>query len=219
LEAIFYNELGYRELISGNYREALEELDKAWKSFRELNNFFGQRYTLFVKGLNYLEMKSTNEAQRTADELKVMIEKGMNKKEMRYYHQLIGRIALGRGNYSKAIECFEKAISYLPYESDPDYDDHASFIEPLALAHFKAGDLENARAAYERIISMTSGRLGFGDIYANSFYMLGKIYEKKDFKGKAIEHYEKFLDLWKDADPGIGEVEDARERLAGLKSQ
>ena len=55
-----------------------------------------------------------------------------------------------------------------------------------------------------------------GDIYAQSFYMLGKIYEQQGDTAKAIEHYEKFLDLWKDTDPGIAEVEDAKVRLAGL---
>jgi hypothetical protein len=43
------------------------------------------------------------------------------------------------------------------------------------------------------------------------------LYEQKGWKGKAIEHYERFLELWKDAGPGIGEVVDARERLAELK--
>ena len=28
---------------------------------------------------------------------------------------------------------------------------------------------------------------------------------QKGWKAKAIEHYEKFLNLWKDADPGIAE--------------
>ena len=44
--------------------------------------------------------------------------------------------------------------------------------------------------------------------------MLGKIFENKGWEGKAIEHYEKFLDLWKDGDPGIVEVEDAKNSLS-----
>jgi hypothetical protein len=33
---------------------------------------------------------------------------------------------------------------------------------------------------------------------------------RKGTNGNAIENYEKFLDLWKDTDPGIAEVDDAR---------
>jgi hypothetical protein len=47
--------------------------------------------------------------------------------------------------------------------------------------------------------------------------MLGQIYEKQSDTTKAIEHYNKFLSLKKDADLGIAEVEDARERVAGFK--
>jgi hypothetical protein len=36
---------------------------------------------------------------------------------------------------------------------------------------------------------------------------------------KAIEHCEKFLGLWMDADQGISELEDAKKRLAGLKGE
>ena len=43
---------------------------------------------------------------------------------------------------------------------------------------------------------------------------MSKIYEKKGRKGKTIDHYEKFLNLWKEADPGIAEVEDAKKKFA-----
>ena len=48
--------------------------------------------------------------------------------------------------------------------------------------------------------------------------MLGKIAEQQGEKAKAREHFQKFLDLWQDADSGIPEVEDAKNRPAGLKS-
>ncbi len=48
--------------------------------------------------------------------------------------------------------------------------------------------------------------------------MRGQIYEQQGDTAKAIEHYEKLLKLWKDADPGISEVKDAKKRLAGLKN-
>ena len=46
--------------------------------------------------------------------------------------------------------------------------------------------------------------------------LLYDILQKKFNESTAIDSYEKFLDLWKGADPGIAEVEDAKERLAGL---
>jgi tetratricopeptide (TPR) repeat protein len=79
------------------------------------------------------------------------------------------------------------------------------------------GDLEAAKKEYENILTLTTGRLFWGDLYVKSYYQLGKIHEQLGNEAKAIEHYEKFLDLWKDADPGLPEVDDARKRLAGLR--
>jgi len=48
--------------------------------------------------------------------------------------------------------------------------------------------------------------------------MPGKIVEQQGEKAKSHEQCRKFLDLGKDADPGIPEVEEAGTTLAGLKN-
>ncbi len=210
-------DLAHRYRSSQQPEKAIEECKKAWEITVE-NELLGlQKQVLFDKGLTYVELESLDEAQRTADELKKMIDESLNRKAIRYYHHLMGMIELERENYSKAIEYFKQATALLPAQHW-ETNNHALFLEPLAFACYKTGELESAREQYDRITSLTVGWLYYGDIYAKSFYMLGKIHEQIGNKPKAIEYYDKFLDLWKDADPGIAEVEDARKRLAGLKN-
>lgn len=215
----FHADLAYRYLKSGNPEDAMKECDEAWSLAVEVESPSWQRRVLFYRGLTYLELQSMEEAQRTADELEELIKKGMNRKEKRYYQHLMGMIELKRDKFSKAIEYFKKATSILPsqYPWIP-RNDHAVFFESLAFASYRTGDLKRASKEYERVTSLTTGRLNYGDIYAKSFYMLGKIFEQKGWEGKAIESYEKFLSLWNDADPGIAEVDDARKRLADLQA-
>ena len=122
--------------------------------------------------------------------------------------QRLGFLYLTQGKFRKAREVVNVGIELAQ-----------EYGEPWAVSGYHSGDVEKAKEEYERITSLTDGRLTIGDIYAKSFYKLGEIYEEQGDKSKAIENYEKFLDLWKDADPGIVEVEDAKKRLAGLKSQ
>jgi len=200
-----------------NPAEALEEIDKLLKDEVKEENFPIQRKALHLKGLVHLRMGSMAEALRAAEELKELIETGINKKKIRLYHHLMGLIELEKEDFSKAIEYLKKASSSLPYQCSFSDADHALYIDPLAVAYYKSGDLARAQEEYKKITFLTSGRLFYGDIYIKGFYKLGKIHEQQGNKDKAIEHYEKFLDLWKDADPGIAEVEDARERLAVLR--
>ena len=98
----------------------------------------------------------------------------------------------------------------------------SSFINALEKKIKNGGEiLTNARVS--QIIcegnQVKGVRLANGEIYAKSFYMLGKIYEQQGDAAKAIEHYEKFLDLWKDADPGIAAIGDARVRMKGLRGE
>jgi len=93
------------------------------------------------------------------------------------------------------------------------------YMDLTARIYAKKGEVRQAISEYERLLKMNFST-GFSfPIYPLYHYRLGLLYEKANDAEKAEVQFEKFLDLWKDADPGIVEVEDARKRVAGLKSQ
>jgi serine/threonine protein kinase/Flp pilus assembly protein TadD len=90
------------------------------------------------------------------------------------------------------------------------------FREGLARAYEKKGDVDQAIAEYERLISPDPIKTG-SLIHPRFYYSLGKLYEAKGRKDKARIQYRRFLELWKDADPGQPDIDDAKARLAALK--
>ena len=212
--AIFY--MAYIDFRLKDLNKALKGAEEAIKGWAELENLANQRFALPWKGTFLLEIGQVGEAQKTAGVLKDLIQKGLNKKAMRYSYLLEGMIDIKKAKFSNAIESLNKAISLLPSQSAI-FDEHASYFDALAEAYYKTGDLEKAKAEYEKLTSLTTGRTAYGDIYAKGFYMLGKIAEQQGQKARAVEHYQKFLNLWKDADPGFPEIGDARTRVAALK--
>jgi len=169
-----------------------------------------QKADLGNKGAFQALMKSFDEARKTAEELKSLIEKGINTKELWQYEDILGLIELGKKNYRQAADLFSRVCGRL------DFEGYTYSFDDLARALYESGDLDKARKEYEKITLLTLGRYDDGDIYAKAFYMLGKIAEQQGDKAKARENYQKFLDLWKDADPGLPEVADAKARLGVL---
>ncbi|MGD9346109.1 MAG: protein kinase [Candidatus Aminicenantes bacterium] len=209
-----YGYLSYIYWRTGDLEKSKEQADKCWQIAVEENLPGWKRNVWMVRALYSLEKNAQDEALHAAQELKALIQRGMNPMRMRDYYYLMGMIEIRKENYSRGIEYQNEALFLIqggPLEKDGRY------IDALALAYYRSGEIDKALAEYEKITTLLVGRNWIGDIFAKSFYNLGKIYEEQGNTAKAIENYEKFLDLWKEADPEIAEVEDAKKRLAAIK--
>ena len=209
----FFATLVYNE--AGRYADALRAAEQSYRIAEADGNFVMARFALWAKGVAYLGLKSPAEAQKAADEFKALVEKSMNKKSVRGFWNLQAQIDFANGNYARAVEKAKAAVDSLGPQSSKSNPD-AYYYASLAMAYEAVGDIEGAGKTYEGLQKLTSGRIFGGNLYALSFYRLGLIAEKQGDRAGARRNYEKFLEIWKDADPGLQEPADARKRLAAL---
>jgi tetratricopeptide (TPR) repeat protein len=188
-----------------------------------------QRYAIYYKfdlGLIDLKEGRIDDAKSKLEQIELLlpeIEQAYKARLTAYYNYLKGELLLREGKVEEIIDLYKTeviprgfttigstalALHNVPFQNDV-----------LARAFAKKGDVDKAIDEYERLVTFDTTRKERRLVHPKYYYKLAKLYQEKGWEGKAIEFYEKFLALWKNADPGIAEVEDAKKRLAGLQTK
>ena len=134
---------------------------------------------------------------------------GNNKLKMLTYDFIKAAVELEKGEVDTACVEFEKITGT-----------HEGFNIKynLALAYLKAGRVIESANEFERLLRRYSEERAtkpFESVRAH--YYLGVAHEEAGRMDKAIKQYEEFLGIWKNADPAIDGISDAKERLARLR--
>jgi len=197
----------YRE--KKNLNLALKEAERAMEISRKVNPVpIGHNRHYYAQLL--AENDEFKKAEEVAEALKKDIEK-TDQSLMHLYWYAAGWIELTRGSLEAALSNFEKLA-----RNEARLYGHF----PLAKAYLEVGKLGEAVADFEKVLLRYDENRAYNAIWAvKVHYLLELAYEKSGWNKKAIEQYEEFLDIWKDADPGIPEVEDAKERLENLRAK
>jgi tetratricopeptide (TPR) repeat protein len=133
-----------------------------------------------------------------------------NRQARALHHHARGAVALAEGRPDEAIDEFQESddgpcmICALPW---------------LARSYDVAGHPDSALALYERYVSTPwLERLAQDHVHlAVAYRRLGELYEERGDTERAVEYYNRFVELWKDADPELQpQVADVRQRIAGL---
>jgi serine/threonine protein kinase/Flp pilus assembly protein TadD len=132
---------------------------------------------------------------------------------------LKAEILTAQGSAKEAVAVLENTVS----ESVPNLqtDVYGPYNMPfrrdlMARVYYQCGRLDEAIAEYKRLVTFVPGEKDWHLIHPIYYFLLGKLYEEKKMTAEALECYERFTSLWKDADPGTAEVETAKERVAEL---
>lgn len=207
--------LGQCALIHGmflhDYNTAITKTNEA---IQVINNVkMNDRLKFKFMGLQaYINIK--NNRLDISDSILIEIKSGIENSQLhnpnKFYKFIYAITELAKGNANSATISFEQSIDYYSGFSDKLW---------MARGYLEAGEFESGVELLEEMLSKYNiSRVNFAADAVIAYYFLGRSYEESGWNRKAIEQYENFLSIWENADQGIFEIDDAKQRLQQLKS-
>ncbi len=129
------------------------------------------------------------------------------------WNQSRGDLAEAAGQEEKALEAYRAWMAV-------DGGCNTCGVYEIATIHDRAGRADSALAGFERVVAtptFDAARVIDGYALAPSLKRLGELYEARGDRRRAADSYNRFVELWKNADPELQPaVRDVRARLAQL---
>jgi tetratricopeptide (TPR) repeat protein len=204
----------YKFRYRGIVNRELGNIDQAVEDLRLSIRYRGEAYPLeAARNRHFLvqmlaESGRLEEAEKVASELRRDLDSSQS--PLWPYWYAVGSMEMSRGNFDSAIVLFEQPpgsdIFFYPYM--------------LAQANLEAEHLERAIDLAQGLLGdYSTGRVHFNPWGINLYYYLGIAYEQVGQHDAATEQLTLYLDIMRDADPGLHSVAEAQVRLARLKNR
>jgi eukaryotic-like serine/threonine-protein kinase len=190
----------------GDAKAQRQSLDAALASFEDV-----QQKVVFgaMLGDAYARAGFVDSAQKIVAVITPLADQ-RSSEQMAYLHLLEGEIALASGKHGEAIELLAQS----------DKENSTGFsIEAVAHAYQQSDDGDKAIASYENMLNSTNSPLGWEpqQRWLEARYTLALDYSSRGDKQKARETLATLLNLWKDADPNLPLLKNAKAEYAKLQ--
>jgi eukaryotic-like serine/threonine-protein kinase len=193
-------------------KAALEPLERAAK---EAGPLALAQETLFWKAWALADLGHHDEAAAAATELRKHTSAWPTPSARRRLMVLDAQLLAARGQKEEALRGYAEAEKLLPRLEKPGPQNTQMTLVRygLAAALLDAGRDAEAAPHFEFVTTAGAGRIWYPAFYVRSFYLLGRIAEKKGDRDAARKHYERFLFYWKDGDLDRDRVAEARRKV------
>ena len=213
-EALYDADAAVREALFGNVSTARQGAAKALELSKSRDVEYGAGVALALSG-------DSSRSQALAEELSSRLPEDTTVQFI-YAPTLRALVALSHGQPSKAVELLQTAI---PYERGTPTTGGSEFLLGAGnlysayvrgLAYLAAHQGIEAAGEFQKILDHR-GIVVTDPISALAHLQLGRSYTLSGDRARARSDYQDFLTLWKDADPGILILEQAKAEYGKLQ--